>query len=134
MKINLIMSLTIIILATTACSSAPYSKDKRGVASSEFQCRFEEMVDGEMAEFSFAPDSLKLSIKTLKTGIEVVDLSEDNFIAGGFTYVQNPTRKANDWDVKALEFVSFTGTPSVKLALARIPATETKTIVKNCVF
>lgn len=134
MKKYSIMPLMIILLAATGCSSAPSTKDKRGVASSEFQCRFEEMVDGEMAEFSFAPDSLKLSIKTPKTGMEVVDLSEDNFIAGGFTYVQDPKRKANDWSVKALEFVSFTGTPSVKLALTRMPAAETKTIVKNCVF
>lgn len=134
MKKYTIVSMIALLSALAGCSSVPQSGEKRTVASSEFQCRFDEMIDGEKTEFSFSPDSLKLSITSPKTGVEVVDLSEDNFIAGGFTYVQDPKRKVNDWDVKKLEFISFTATPNVKINFKRTPASKSQTIAKNCVF
>lgn len=133
MKKYTIVSMIALLSVLAGCSSAPYG-EKRALASSEFQCRFDEMIDGEKAEFSFSPDSLKLSITTPKTGVEVVDLSEDNFISGGFTYVQDPKRKVNDWDVKKLEFISFSATPNVKLDFKRASASKAQTIAKNCIF
>lgn len=133
MKKYVKVSLFTLLVVLVGCSSTRHT-DKRGVASSEFQCKFEEVIDGEKAEFAFSPDSLKLSITTAKTGVEVVDLSEDNFISGGFTYVQDPKRKVNDWDLKKLEFVSFTATPNVKLDFKRTPASKAMVLAKNCTF
>lgn len=123
-----------VLSVLAGCSSTPSSWEKRSVASSEFQCKFEEVINGEKAMFAFSPDSLRLSITTPKTGVEIVDLSEDNFISGGFTYVQDPKRVVNDWDLKKLEFVSFSATPNVKLDFKRTPSSKSQTIAKNCIF
>ena len=134
MKKYSVLSLMITLTVISGCSTKATKWEKRSVASSDFQCRFEEVIAGEKTQFSFTPDGLKLSISAPKTGVEIVDLSEENFIAGGFSYVQDPKRKVNDWDLKKLEFVSFTATPSVKLDFKRTPASKAETIEKKCVF
>ena len=134
MKKYSIFSFLITLTVFSGCSSTPVSWEKRSVASSDFQCRFEEVIAGEKTQFAFSPDGPKLSISTPKTGVEIVDLSEDNFIAGGFSYVQDSKRKVNDWDLKKLEFVSFTATPSVKLDFFRTPSSKAETIGKKCIF
>ena len=127
-------SLPALILISTifgGCSS-PKVVIERETASKEFQCRFEEVVNGEKAQFVFSPDKLKLLISSSKMGEEVLMLEEDNFISGGFTYVAAKDKKLSDWSIKKIEFISFAERPSVMVDFSRTPASKAQVIAKNC--
>lgn len=123
-KIFLTGNLVALVLLSGCSSFAP--KKERELASKEYECRFSETINGEKTDFVFVPDSLKLQI-----GSEVVFLEEDNFVTGGFTYVQAP-KKASDWDVAKVEFISFSHNPKVTVDFKRTPASKKMTLSKFC--
>lgn len=132
MKKNLLPSLFLITLFVSSCATRPVDVDGRAVASQEYECHFQEMVDGEMSKFVLSPDSLKLAISSPKTGTEVIYLSADNFVSGGFTYVRDLARDTSSWDLKKIEFHTFSNTPSVKVDFKRTPASKAQLIAKDC--
>lgn len=114
-------------LALWGCGSQPFSAPKRIVASSDFQCSLEGHLDKELARFVFTPEDLKLSISTAKKGEEIHFLSEDNFIAGGFSYVEELGGPEKNWKIKKVEFLSFVAKPKLSITFA-----DDKVLTKEC--
>lgn len=122
-------NLMALVLLGGCATTAPHKE--RVVASKEYECRFSETIGGEKTDFVFNPNGLKLQIIAPKAGTEVVFLEEDNFISGGFTYAQ-AAKKATDWDVSKIEFLSFTTNPKVTVDFKRTPASKKMTVTKFC--
>lgn len=131
---NKSLALSIFVMSVlTSCSSYTYKDEARTVASKDYECSFTEVIDGQMSQFVFTPENLKLSITNDKFGTETLYLEEDNFISGGFSYVQDKAEKKGQWPVKKIEFLSFTTSPKVTISFARTPASKKeKTITKLC--
>lgn len=127
-KVSVLVGLMMISFLT-GCASHP--QKERVVASKEFECRFSETVDGEKMDFVFTPDALKLSIAASKSGNEMLYLEEDNFVSGGFTYVQ-AKGKEKDWVLSKIEFISYAASPKVTLNFKRTPASKALSFSKEC--
>lgn len=128
---SLILS-AVIMSVLAGCSSQPYKGEERAVASKNFECLFSDIVDGKKTQFVFTPENLKLSMMSDK-GSDVVILVEDNFIAGGFSYVMDKKEKAGQWPVKKVEFISYATKPKVTVNFMRTPASKKeKTISQYC--
>jgi hypothetical protein len=126
--------LTIFLMSLlSSCSSINNLEEARKLASRDYECSFVETIDGQKSKFIFTPDNLKLSISSEKYGTETLLLEEDNFISGGFSYVQDKSAKESQWPVKKIEFISFSSTPKVIINFQRTPASsKEKSIVKFC--
>ena len=132
MKNKLLPSLFLITLFVTSCATKTDHTDGRAVASKEYECHFEEVVNGELSKFILSPDSLKLAVTSPKLGTEVIYLSVDNFVTGGFTYVRDQRKDTSSWDLKKIEFQTFSATPSVKVDFKRTPSSTSHFISKDC--
>lgn len=132
MKNKLLPSVFLITLFVSSCATHKEFTDGRAVASKEYECHFEEVVNGELSKFVLSPDSMKLAVTSPKTGTEVIYLSVDNFVTGGFTYVRDLSKDTSSWDLKKIEFQTFSATPSVKVDFKRTPASKAQTIAKDC--
>ena len=109
------------------------TEEARSVASKEYECSFIDMGDGEKSEFVFTPDSLKLKVTNAKYGTETLYLEEDNFVTGGFTYVQDASKNRSQWPVKKITFISFSTKPKVTVHFNRTPASDKpRSITKIC--
>ncbi len=129
MKKIFILANLVVIAALSGCSSPQYKE--RVVASKEYECRFSDTLNGEKTDFVFTPDALKLSIAGARSGTETLYLEEDNFVSGGFTYVQ-AKGKEKDWILSQVEFISFSTEPKVTLNFKRTPASKALSISKKC--
>ena len=127
---NKSLALSIFVMSVLAsCSSHTIKDETRSVASKDYECSFAEVIDGQMSQFVFTPENLKLSITNDKLGTETLYLEEDNFISGGFSYVQDKAEKKGQWAVKKIEFLSFTNSPKVTIRFARSPASKKEKIM-----
>ena len=122
--------------AFSSCSSldkVDIKEEKRTVASRDYECTFTEIIDGQKSSFIFTPDNLKLVVTNEKFGSETLFLEEDNFISGGFTYIQDKKSKIGQWPVKKIEFISFSSAPKVTISFQRTPSSvKAKTFSKSC--
>lgn len=118
MKYTILSVLLMSVLVS--CSSQP----QRQFASKEYECSFKD----QDSKFVFTPESMKLRVND-----EVIALEEDNFIKGGFSYVQEKGVKNSQWPVKKIEFLSFSTTPMVTVSFKRTPASKSEvTFTKYC--
>lgn len=120
-----------LLMISFLAGCASHSEKERVVASKEFECRFSETVNGEKLDFVFTPDALKLSIVAPKSGNELLYLEEDDFVSGGFTYVQ-AKGKEKDWVLSKIEFISYVPSPKVTLNFKRTPASKALSLSKEC--
>ncbi|MBC7711719.1 MAG: hypothetical protein H7177_00170 [Rhizobacter sp.] len=131
---NKSLALSVLVLGVlSSCSSYKNTEETRKLASKDYECSFKETIDGQKSSFVFTPDNLKLIVTNDKYGTETLFLEEDNFISGGFSYVQDKASKGSQWPVKKIEFLSFTSSPKVTINFKRTPASaKEQTIVKYC--
>lgn len=128
---NLVILLSVSF--TSACSMAPKPApviEKREIASKEYECKFEEELNGEMTTFIFSPDSLKLSISSKKIGQQTLILEEDSFISGGVTYIASAGNPKSTLSVKKIEFTSFVAKPSIVVSMKK--GNKLTRVAKSC--
>jgi hypothetical protein len=132
MNIALLAAASFLSACSVAPVPAPIETENRTIASKEYECQFEEDINGQMTSFVFSPESLKLSITNDKLGSQTILLEEDSFISGGVTYISSPGNAKSNWTVKKIEFMSFVSKPSVTLSLKKTNKDKPVLVSKKC--
>jgi hypothetical protein len=97
----------------------------RQIASKEFQCSFNEVIDGKKINFIFNPENLLLTIFDDENNASTLTLLEDDFVSGGFTYSLDKDKTLTEnWKFRKMDFISFTDSPKVVLQFLRTPASD----------
>jgi hypothetical protein len=97
----------------------------RQIASKEFQCSFNEVIDGKKINFIFNPENLLLTIFDDENNASTLTLLEDDFVSGGFTYSLDKDKSLTEnWKFRKMDFISFTDSPKVVLQFLRTPASD----------
>ena len=118
-------------LSLFGCSNISRKEEKvRDVASNLYQCKFEESINGQNAQFIFTPENLELSVESANSEMKMIKLREDNFITGGFSYIQEGDSH-QDIKVEKIQFTSFTSSPRVSVDL-KVKNEPNKVIEKFC--